>query len=71
MLGDPRQHPWSDFFIVVEGENVIRPTDPLQNLVGACLSFEAPANPQKGSQDPPRPRRGPLTHGTTAKTLPT
>jgi len=43
---DPREHPRSNLFVVVEAEHVVRPAGTSQRLVGAGLTFELPANPQ-------------------------
>ena len=69
MFGNPRHHARADFVIVVECEDIIRPTDSFQNLMrSARLTLDAPADLEKCSQDPPGFSRWPLTHGVTAKT---
>lgn len=69
MLGNPREHVRTNLLVLVECKDVIGPTDPLQDPVRPTrLTLDAPADPQKGSQDSPGFGGWPPTHGVTAKT---
>jgi hypothetical protein len=54
LLGDPRQHPWSDLFIVVECENDVLPPRPRKGSVRAGLSLNRPPDPLKARKQPSR-----------------
>lgn len=47
MLGHSLQHSRSNFFNIVEGENVIRPTYASERAVGAGLTLNGPAESEK------------------------
>ena len=52
MLGNTRQHLWTDFFTIMKCENIIRPARPSENTVrGTGLPFDCPTNAKQGSED--------------------
>ena len=54
LLGDPRQHPWSDLFIVVKCENDVLPPRPHKGSVRTGLSLDRPPDPLKARKQPSR-----------------
>ena len=52
VLGDAGQHAGADLFVIVEREDEVRPVGMEENPVRAGgVSFDAPANSEKGRQD--------------------
>jgi len=47
---ETRQHAWTDFLVVVEGENDIRPAGSRQHLVGSSLALEGSTDAQQRRQ---------------------
>ena len=47
VLGDSRQHPWTDLFAVVKREDEIGPALAGQRAVGAGLAFDLPTDAVK------------------------
>jgi hypothetical protein len=47
VLGDSRQHPWTDLFTVVKREDEIGPALAGQRAVGAGLAFDLPTDAVK------------------------
>ncbi len=67
-LGDPCQQPRADLLTIMICERNIGPTIPLKPAVrGAPLSFDPPAYPEQGRENPSGFCRGPLAHAGTAK----
>src|SRR5262249_31195765 len=69
-LGDPGQHPRTNFRVVMKSEDKIRPSSPSQNTVGAHRPLDPPANAQERGKNSPRFRRGPLAHRKVTDLLP-
>lgn len=51
MLGDPSEHARADFFAVMEGEDIFRPSVSRQGTVRASLPFNSPADADERSQN--------------------
>ena len=66
---DARKHPRSNFFAVVESENVVGPPLPCKDTVRTGSSLDSPAYPQQSSQYSGAPRAGPLTHAALNEIL--
>ena len=65
-LGDTGQHPWTYLFVVVEGENKIRPAWPGKNSVGsAVMPFNHPSDLQKPRKNAFGTGAGPLAHAAS------
>lgn len=54
LLGDPRQHPWSDLFIVMECENDVLPPWSRKGTVRTGLSLDRPPDSLKDREQPSR-----------------
>ena len=65
VFGYPGERNGPDFHVVMECENVIRPSCSLQRAMGARLPFSAPPDPLEGSEDEPRLSRWPTPHAPT------
>jgi len=68
LSADSGKHSGADLIVFVECENEVWPAIALQNAMRGRLAFDRPANALKSRQYFPRFRRGPTTHGVTAKT---
>jgi hypothetical protein len=47
-LGNSRQHPWPDLFVIVKGEDEIRPTGTFECSMRAGLPLDLPTDPKEG-----------------------
>jgi len=68
MTCDSRQHFGADFVAVMESEDVVRLTSPLQHLMGTALALHSPTNSKQGGQDDLRLAGTPYAHAGTEKT---
>src|SRR5262249_9111415 len=59
---DAREHARSDLLIVVESEDLVRPSWPSEYAMGAHSPFDRPADAEKRGQDASGARRRPLGH---------
>ncbi len=68
MLGDSRQHLWSDFLAVMKGKHKIRPAGMFRNLVRTALAFNGPTGSQQRGKNDFGIDAGSLAHRDTTKT---
>jgi hypothetical protein len=53
-LGNSRQHPRSDFFLLMKRKHIIRPIIARQNpMRGSCLAFDGPTEAQPSGEHQP------------------
>lgn len=62
MLGYSCEHPWSNLFAIVKGEDEVGPTVAGQYLVRAALPNNAPSETKQRSEYHSSARRNPLCH---------
>ena len=69
VLGNSGEHPWSDLFSVMKGEDVVRPSGSLKGSMRTRLALDAPAELEERSQDKTRFARRPLTHAAAGSAM--
>lgn len=62
MFGYPREHAWTNFFPVMEGENKIWPARARKNAMGADYTFSAPTASRECVEQAASLDAGPLAH---------